>query len=462
MKKISHKLILGMLMVTILSVGILWIYQTVFLEKNYMNSRVEILKRSTEELAGFYNTDPDSFVENSESLFMDRNIATEVSTVDGQILYSNGNTMGGRGQASGFRVLRGAYLEELLRSGEATITTTHQRQNTELFTYSMLLEDKETVITTSLPIGPINETIDILKRQLLNISFILIVVSVLIGTFFSRFFLRPIKKLNQSVNALAAGDMETRVDVDTSDEIGELSGNFNKMAERLSKVDRLRKDLVANVSHELRTPLGLIRGYAEMSKDIHRNDPQSREENLDIIIEESERLGRMVDEMLDMSRIQSGNMDLWQEEIDIMELAKSAVNKYSIVAEDKNIQLSAMGAKESFYVWADRRRMEQVFHNLVSNAIAHTDSGNVDIVLTEKKNVLRVDIRDTGSGIPADQLEHIWDRYYKINSSNRSSGGSGIGLSITKAIFEAHDIKFGVESTPGRGSDFYFEIPINK
>lgn len=461
MKKISHKLILGMLMVTILSVGILWLYQTVFLERNYMNSRVEILRRSTEELTESYNTDPDSFVENAESLFMNRNIATEVSSVDGQIFYSTGNTMG-RGMASGFRVLRGEYLEELLRTGEATTTTIHQRQNTELFTYSILLEDRETVITTSLPIEPINETIHILKRQLLNISLILIVVSVLIGTFFSRFFLRPIRKLNQSVNALAAGDMETRVDVDTSDEIGELSGNFNKMAEQLSKVDRLRKDLVANVSHELRTPLGLIRGYAEMSKDIHRNDPQNREENLDIIIEESERLGRMVDEMLDMSRIQSGNMDLWQEDIDIMELAQSAVNKYSIMAEDKNIQLSVMGAKESFYVWADRRRMEQVFHNLVSNAIAHTNSGNVDIVLTEKKNVLRVDIRDTGVGIPADQIEHIWDRYYKINSSNRAIGGSGIGLSITKAIFEAHDIKFGVESTPGRGSDFYFEIPITK
>ncbi|WP_422485520.1 sensor histidine kinase [Gudongella sp. DL1XJH-153] len=461
MKKISHKLILGMLMVTILSVGILWLYQTVFLERNYMNSRVEILKRSTEELTELYNTEPDSFVENAEKLFMERNIATEVSSVDGQILYSSGNTMG-RGQASGFRVLRGDYLEELLRSGEATTTTIHQRQNTELFTYSMLLEDRETVITTSLPIEPINETINILKRQLLNISLILIVVSILIGTFFSRFFLRPIRKLNQSVNALAAGDMETRVDVETSDEIGELSGNFNKMAEQLSKVDRLRKDLVANVSHELRTPLGLIRGYAEMSKDIHRDDPQSREENLDIIIEESERLGRMVDEMLDMSRIQSGNMDLWQEEIDIMELAQSSVNKYSIMAEDKNIKLSVMGEKESFNVWVDRRRMEQVFHNLLSNAITHTENGNIDIVLTEKKNVLRVDIRDTGSGIPLDQIDHIWDRYYKINNSNRAIGGSGIGLSITKAIFEAHDIKFGVESTPGRGSDFYFEIPINK
>ncbi|WP_409228523.1 sensor histidine kinase [Gudongella sp. SC589] len=460
MRKISHKLILGMLLVTILSVGILWVYQRVFLEGSYMNSRVEILKATTEQLSELYD-DTEAFLDNAESVFMERNIATEVSTIDGRIIYSTGNTMG-RGQAAGFRVLRGEYLEDLLRTGEATTTMVHQRQSTELFTYSKLLEDGDTVITTSLPIEPINETVQILERQLLIISAILVVVSILIGTFFSRFFLRPIKNLNKSVNELAAGDMEARVDVEAEDEIGELAVNFNKMAEQISKVDRLRKDLVANVSHELRTPLGLIRGYAEMSRDIHQDDPVIRRENLDIIIEESERLGRMVDEILDMSRIQSGNMELWQEDVDMMDLARSAVNKYSIVAESKNIKLDVMGERESFYVWADRRRMEQVFHNLVSNAIAHTENGNVDIVLTERDNVLRVDVRDTGSGIPQDEIEHIWDRYYKVNSSNRVSGGSGIGLSITKAIFESHDIKYGVESIPGKGSDFYFEIPINK
>lgn len=461
MRKISHKLILGMLLVTILSVGILWIYQRVFLENSYMNSRVDILKETTEQLRDLYNEDIGAYVDYAERVLVDRNIVTELSTLDGSLIHSTGSTMG-RGQSPGFRVLRGEYLEELLRTGEATTTRIHQRQSMELFTYSRLLEDGDTIITTSLPIEPINETVDILERQLLNISLILVVVSILIGTFFSRFFLRPIKKLNKSVNALAAGDMEARVDVEAEDEIGELAVNFNKMADELCKIDRLRKDLVANVSHELRTPLGLIRGYAEMSRDIHQDDPVTRNENLDIIIEESERLGRMVDEILDMSRIQSGNMELWQEEVDMMDLARSAANKYTIVAEDKNTSLSVMGERESFFVWVDRRRMEQVFHNLVSNAIAHTENGNVDIVLTERDNVLRVDIRDTGSGIPKDELDHIWERYYKINSSNRVGGGSGIGLSITRAIFEAHGIRYGVESTLGKGSDFYFEIPINK
>jgi len=462
MRKISHKLILGMLLVTILSVGILWVYQRVFLESSYMNSRVDILKATTEQLSELYKEDADSFADSAGNVFMDRNIATEVSTIDGRILYSTGNTMG-RGQAAGFRVLRGEYLDELLRDGEATTTTVHQRQSTELFTYSKLLEDGETVITTSLPIEPINETVDILERQLLIISAILVVVSILIGTFFSRFFLRPIKKLNKSVNALAAGDMEARVDVEARDEIGELAVNFNKMADELCKVDRLRKDLVANVSHELRTPLGLIRGYAEMSKDIHRDDPESREENLDIIIEESERLGHMVDDILDLSRIQSGNIELWHEEVDMVDLAQASALKYSVAAQQKGVDIKVTTQEDMHNVWVDRRRLEQVFHNFISNALNHTENGgSITIDLFEKDDFLETHVKDTGRGIPPDQIEHIWDRYYKVNGSNRDSGGSGIGLSIAKSIFQAHKIDFGVNSTLGQGSDFFFRIPINK
>jgi len=462
MKKISHKLILGMLLVTILSVGILWIYQRVFLESSYMKSRVDILKETTEELTELYNEDAESFVESAEFVFMDRSIATEVSTVDGRILYSTGNTMG-RGQAPGFRVLRGEYLEELLRSGEATTTMVHQRQSTELFTYSRLLEDGNTVITTSLPIEPINETVQILERQLLNISLILIVVSIFIGTFFSRVFLRPIMKLNRSVNALAAGNMEARVDVETKDEIGALAKNFNMMAEELYKVDRLRKDLVGNVSHELRTPLGLIRGYAEMSRDIHRDDPESREENLDIIIEESQRLGRMVDDMLDLSRIQSGNIELWHEEVDMAELAQASALKYSVAAQQKGVDIQVTTQEDLHNVWVDRRRLEQVFHNFISNALNHTEKGrSITIEIFEKDDFLETHVKDTGTGIAPDQIEHIWNRYYKVNGSNRETGGSGIGLSIAKSIFQAHNIDFGVNSTPGKGSDFFFRVPINK
>jgi len=318
------------------------------------------------------------------------------------------------------------------------------------------------VITTSLPIEPINETVEILERQLLIISAILVVVSILIGTFFSRFFLRPIKKLNKSVNALAAGDMEARVDVEARDEIGELSANFNKMADELCKVDRLRKDLVANVSHELRTPLGLIRGYAEMSKDIHRDNSESREENLDIIIEESERLGQMVDDILDLSRIQSGNIELWHEEVDMVDLAQASALKYSVAAQQKGIEIKVTSQKEVHNVWVDRRRLEQVFHNFISNALNHTGSGgNITIEIFEKDDFLEIHVKDTGRGIHPDQIENIWDRYYKVNGSNRDTGGSGIGLSIAKSIFQAHKIDFGVNSTLGQGSDFFFRIPIS-
>lgn len=462
MRKISHKLTLGMLLLTLLAVGMLWIYQTTFLERSYLRTRETILKETTEEFVEVYGQDTAQFREKAEMALATGNIITEVTTIEGRVLYTSSQMMG-RGHSAGFRIVRGDYLKSLLETGEAKTTTSFQRQSPELFTYSRLLEDGRTVITTSLPVEPINETIELLQSQLLSISFVLVLASLLMGVFFSRFFLQPIKKLNESVNKLASGDMEARVYVKNKDEIGELGHNFNKMAGELGKLDKLRKDLVANVSHELRTPLGLIKGYAEMSRDIHRDNPQKRMENLDIIIEESDRLSTMVNEILDMSKIQSGNMDLWNEEVDLLELAESAASKHMISADEKRLDLSINPKSENYRVWVDRRRIEQVLHNLISNAIDHTHpGGEVEVSLTEEGDFLKIEVRDNGEGIPKDQLDHIWERYYKVSGDRGEKRGTGLGLSITRSIFQAHGLDYGVDSVLGKGSNFYFRVLLIK
>lgn len=461
MKKISHKLIFGMIALTALATITIWIYQIAFLETNYMERRLSVLGQAMEVVSKLYeNNNMNELEYYAEDLFYTSNITTEIIAMDGTVLYVTGNMMG-RGYMISPRVLKGTYFDTLITTGIASSTVPHVRLNTEVFTVSKIIGDNKGILTGSMPIEPIKETINILKKQLFYISIILLLLSIIIGTFISRVFLKPIRSLNESVNALARGDMQARVDVTSMDEIGALSRNFNQMAGELSKIDRLRKDLVANVSHELRTPLGIIKGYTEMTRDIHGEDKEKREHNLDIIIKETDRLSDVVSDILNLSQIESGYMPIEKKRLDIVELAKTTLSKFKLMATKKKVSLVFQIEGEAHDVYADPKRIEQVFHNLISNAIQNTgDGGQVYVNIKYYEQEVTVEIEDTGIGIPPGQLDSIWDRYYKVHSEEGHAEGTGLGLSIVKSILEAHQLTYGVTSVLGQGSIFYFTLPL--
>jgi signal transduction histidine kinase len=461
MRKISYKLILGMIILVSVTLGSIWLYQTVFLERNYTNRIVDTLKTNLHEAANLYEAgDMTGFEEYAENILISRNITIEVFGIDGMTTLRGPGGM--RGQMAGSKVLKGAYLDELLRSGEALTRTTHPRQNLELIAYSILIPESEIIITGTIPAEPISETVGILKDQLVGISLLLLILSAAIGTFIARMLLKPVRELNRTVNQLAEGNMDARAEVSTKDELGELANNFNRMADQLSKLDSLRKDLVANVSHELRTPLGLIRGYAELARDVQYEQTDNRRESLDIIIEETDRLSVMVDDILNLSQIQAGYADINPVEGDITADVQTAVSKYIIAAENKGIELLLETDKDSEIAYYDAKRLQQVFHNLITNAINHTDpGGKVSISVESLVSAVRIEVRDTGTGIPEEELPFIWERYYKIDKSGSGAKGSGIGLAIVKGILEAHGSKYGFESKLGAGTTFWFEIDKN-
>lgn len=462
MRKISYKLILGMLILVSVTLGSIWFYQTVFLESNYTNRIVDTLKTNLREAAGLYEAgDMTDFEEYAENVLISRNISIEVYSLDGMTSLRGPGGM--RGQMAGSRILRGAYLDEILESGEALTRTTHPRQNLELIAYSVMIQGGQTIITGTIPAEPINETVGILKDQLIGISLLLLILSAAIGTFIARMLLKPVRELNRTVNQLAAGNMDARADVSSRDELGELANNFNRMADQLSKLDKLRKDLVANVSHELRTPLGLIRGYAELARDVQYDQIGNRRESLDIIIEETDRLGIMVDDILNLSQIQAGYADISPVEGDIVADAQTAVGKYIMAADKKGIELVLETDRDSQILCYDPKRIQQVFHNLLSNSMNHTKSGGkISISIKGTPSTTRVEIKDTGDGIPDEELPFIWERYYKVEKSGSGVKGTGIGLAIVKGILEAHGSKFGVESKLGVGTTFWFEISNKK
>jgi signal transduction histidine kinase len=245
----------------------------------------------------------------------------------------------------------------------------------------------------------------------------------------------------------------------SDDEIGRLSGAINHLGEELSKTEQIRRDFIANVSHELRTPLSLIRGYAETVRDVSGDNRDKREEQLGIIIEESERLGLIVDDILDLSRMQSGSISLDTAPFDLSKTIDGVVKRYDILSAQTGIQI-ACDNNEGVLVQADEARIEQVLYNLINNAFNYSKSGGIVTVRVKpKENAVRVEVSDTGSGIADKDLDNIWERYYKGDKSEgRKAVGTGLGLAIVKNILEAHKAKFGVNSIIGKGTTFWFQL----
>ncbi len=250
-----------------------------------------------------------------------------------------------------------------------------------------------------------------------------------------------------------------RVEAPGKDEIGEMAANFNYMVDELSKVDNTRQMLLANISHDLRTPLTMIKGYAETIKDLTGNDPVKREEQLDIIVREADRLSLLVDDVLSYTTMNQAGFELNKAPFDLDKTVSDIVERYKVISPECRFTYESTGQS---MVYADVKRIEQVVYNLLNNAINHIGGDNQIIVrLQQGKFRTKVSITDHGAGIPKEHLPFIWERYYKVNKSGkRATKGTGLGLSIIKTIMRAHYAPFGVDSVEGRGSTFWFELPL--
>ncbi len=462
MKKISHKLTILIILVLGLTLGSIWVYNSYFLEDFYLKSRIEILSKAGSDINNLYKaSDSNALEEYIEKIQVEKNINSQISTISGELIYnSQPMMMMGRGHMNNRRVLTPAYLNRIISKGQAISTIKQGANETEMLAYSMVLGDREAIITLSLLLEPINKSIELMKTQLLYISIILFFVTLIIATFVARVFLKPIERLNYAVNQISQGNLDQRVEISTSDEIGDLSKNFNIMADKLKRLEVLRKELVSNVSHDLRTPLGIIKGYAEMIRDIHYKDYEKMDEDLKVIIEEADRLSLMVSEILDSSQFQSGYIELKKEEIDLVKLLRSSFEKYKLDADKKEIILTLNTNYQSLKIQADPIRLQQVVENLLSNALNFTNKGGkVNLNLFKTNDYIKVEVEDNGIGISEDEQGQIWERFYRVSKDEDDKKGSGIGLAITKNILIGHGFEYGLESKLGQGSKFFFIIP---
>jgi signal transduction histidine kinase len=277
--------------------------------------------------------------------------------------------------------------------------------------------------------------------------------------FFSRRFTNPLKQIMYAASRISNGEFDKRVNIKSTDEVGELAKAFNHMAAALQNIEEMRREFIANVSHELRTPMTSIRGFIEGILD--GTIPQDKQDHyLTIVRDETNRLNRLVNDLLDLARMEAGETKINPVVFDINELLRRCVIKLESLLVEKNLVVDADFEEEDIPVRADPDAIERVVYNLMHNAIKFTPAGGkISLITRKSRDTAEVTVRDTGIGIEPEELDMIWDRFYKSDKSrSRDKTGTGLGLAIVRNIVNEHGQTIRAESKPGEGTAFTFTL----
>jgi two-component system, OmpR family, sensor histidine kinase VanS len=341
--------------------------------------------------------------------------------------------------------------------------------------------ENDVMILVWIPMAEISESAAVSNRFTAIVALITIFITGLWTLYVSDKFTRPIKQINITTKKMAELDFSQTLDITSEDEIGQLSQSINHLSHKLKvtigelnkknqqleqdidkgkRIDTMRREFVSNVSHELKTPIFLIQGYAEGLKNNIVTDEEKRSFYCDVIMEEAEKMDAIVKDLLNLSQIESGNMDLNKYDFDIEQLIEDVTKKLEPIFKEKDISIGTEIALNSL-VNGDPIRIEQVIVNYMNNAINHVDSNKkIKVTAEEKNSKVRVSIFNTGQHIPEELLERIWISFYKIDKARtRSYGGTGLGLAIVKAIQQAHCNEYGVMNIDD-GVLFWFDIDL--
>ena len=468
---LQWKLVKYLLAFVIALLALLWLFQVVFLDSFYQRFKIEGIEKIGNTLAA--NLESEKFTEIVAQQARPNDACIRVLNGLGQIQTTN--TMGcqlynlsnaeiaeyvAQAQANG-----GSYLDiqsekvvSELPNGNLLLSNKHGSKNLIYFKIVDNTSYFKTIIMVNTHISPINATTETLRTQLGYIALIVVVASLGLAYLMSRKIVKPIVNINQSARQMAEGNYDIVFTGRGYKEITQLNDTMNHTTRKLKEVDQMRRDLIANVSHDLRTPLTMISGYGEMMRDLPgENTP----ENVQVIIDEAHRLSNLVNDLLDLSKLQENKIELHIQDFDLTQLIQTVLYRYEKFMTQDGFDIQFQPA-ESVRVNADPDRLGQVLYNFINNAINYSlDDKRIVIRQLVNGNRVRVEVEDHGEGISEDKLNYIWDRYYKVDKTHkRSSAGSGIGLAIVREILELHHAQYGVRSEVGQGSVFWFELSM--
>lgn len=510
-KEISVRYRLFILIVSIVFIANLlqYVANAFFAEKYYIYRKKQVLFDTAKELVALLQNNKESLAFDDETLIykistLEKSIggAIFIGKIDGTIFYpprpdrniiqrpaiifnpffnpeekQEENKSQGTDRLPRFPRIRIKYLQPN-PDGSYFIITKDPNFKIDTLRYQKILEDG-TVILVWIPMASIKESVAISSRFAVTIGIIAALLSGIWALLAAQRFTKPILEMSKIAKRMANLDFSKKIKVDSGDEIGQLARSINHLSEKLSqainelneknrrlkedidrekKLEKMRREFVSSVSHELKTPLFLIQGYAEALKENIAEDEQKRNFYLDVIIEETQKMDKLVKDLLELSQFEAGMAKIKKVSFDVSKLIYKIASKYKPIAREMEVSM-AVECEENLQALADPERIEQVLINFINNALEHLDERRVLKIKAEKAGgKIKVSVYNSGAPIPEASMDKIWQTFYKVDKARtREIGGSGIGLAVVKAIMEAHGGSYGVANAEG-GVEFWIEI----
>ncbi len=446
---------------TLIMAGLLWFFVVFLLERFYYTSKInETQNIAISVMEEYGSPDYNAYL---TSIAVNNQTCIEIMDEHGRVLYQK-DVMSGSCLLHGMDNSLFYLYSELQNSpnGVICMNVYDEKINMETIVLGVTLGTKDNVqgyLFLNTILEPIDSTVSLLKGLLKAIIGILLVIGCLIALYISNLLAVPIVRLTRSAGRLAKGDLHTKFEGGSYLEVNELAETLTFAGHEISRVDRMQRDLVANISHDLRTPLTMLKAYAEMIRDLSGDNPVKRNAHLQIIIEETDRLTMLVNDILDLSKLQNGSQKLDLHTVNVTEWLNDIITRYKGVSEKMGYHIH-FTPDTPCEVTCDPAKLERVVCNLINNAVNYTgDDKNVYVRQVNSEQGIRIEVEDTGQGIPEDKISLIFDKYYRSEHHKREVIGTGLGLSIVKAILQMHGFHFGVHSQLGEGSVFWFQLP---
>lgn len=464
-KSLKFKIWLYFVLFAALLMGMLWFLQIFFLDTYYEEMKVSQTRRIANDIISHYGKD--DLIQYISTLSYKNDMYIHIESSDGTIIFSPSQNLDRPRMPVGdvYLMEMAVMKKNLIQSNKDNISIlmNDQRRKDNTLAYGVYLDrtqGQEVILYIFSPLFPMESTVEILSNQLKYVTLISLALAFGLSLLISSRISRPIVNITKSASQLAEGNYDVNFEGGRYSEIAQLADTLNYTSRELAKTDNLQKDLIANVSHDLRTPLTMVKSYAEMIRDLSGNNPDKRNAHLQVIIDEADRLNLLVADLLMLSKMQSGVDALNMTRFNLKDSIISILNSYRILSEREGYDFTYK-CDPDIFAWGDEARIKQVLSNLVNNAVRYSDEDkHISITVTETGSAVRCQVTDKGQGIPEDELEHIWERYYKSSSNHsRNTAGTGLGLSIVKEILLLHKAGFGVTSTLNEGSTFWFELP---
>ena len=478
-KSIKARLIVTFVGIVVIAFVLIALSNSFLLERYYVAKKTDAIQDVYEKLNQYDSLTSDK-VQSLKSICIEKNISWVILDTNHSEILDYDSRNANRLYASLFGYITGvapAKSSTLEETDNYTLEVNREMDMDYLDMWGML--DNNNVFLIRLPMAGISDSIQISNMFYLYTGMIVVAISILAIWFLSQRLTKPLEELTDISIRMSNLDFNAKYESGGEDEIGVLGQNFNKMSKELEqtiselktannelqkdiekkeRIDDMRKEFLSNVSHELKTPIALIQGYAEGLKECINDEAESRDFYCEVIIDEAAKMNNMVKKLLTLNQLEFGNDQISMECFDLTELVRGVVNSAQLLADQKDAQILFV-QDTSVYVWGDEFKIEEVVTNYVSNAINHIDGERkIEIKMQRREGHIRLSVFNTGKPIPEEDIDKIWIKFYKVDKARtREYGGSGIGLSIVKAIMESMNQKFGVKNYEN-GVEFWFEL----